>query len=57
MLLNEVQQEQQKIAAQAAQIRDLATRVAQLSDVQQQMAEMRSALTKLQAAREYVVQR
>jgi len=57
MLLNEVQQEQQKIAAQAAQIRDLTTRVAQLSDVQQQMAEMRSALTKLQAAREYVVQR
>ena len=61
MLLNEMQQQHTqmtaKIDAQAAQIRDLTTRVAQLSDVRQQMAEMRAALTKLQATREYVVQR
>jgi hypothetical protein len=57
MLLNEVQQEQQKITAQAAQIRDLTARVAQFSSVQQQMAELRAALAKLRAGREYVVQR
>jgi hypothetical protein len=64
MLLNEAQRQQQKIAAQAAEIRDLkqqqkqlTTRIAQLSDVQKQMAEVRSALTKLQAADQSVVQR
>jgi len=61
MLLNEIQQQHTqmtaKIDAQAAQIRDLTTRVAQLSHVQQQMAEMRAALTTLQAARQYVVRR
>jgi hypothetical protein len=62
MLLNEVQQEQQKIAVQAAEIRDLkqqiqlTARVAQLRDVQQQMAQIRAAVTKLQA-KEYVAQR
>ena len=54
MLLNEMQQEQRKNATQAAEIRDL--RQQQLR-TQQQMAEMRAALSKLQAAGEYVVQR
>jgi uncharacterized protein YlxW (UPF0749 family) len=57
MLLNEMQQEQRRIVAQAAEIRDLTARVAQLRDVQQQMAALRVAVTKLQAAGEYSVQR
>jgi Chaperone of endosialidase len=47
MLLNEVQQQQQKIAAQAAQLRD----------VQQQLAMLQVALTKLQPKDEIVAQR
>lgn len=71
ILLNEAQQQQRKIAAQSAhiaaqaeQIRDLrheqkqlTIRVAQLRDVQQQVAEMRAALLKLQAHDEFVAQR
>jgi hypothetical protein len=59
---DEVQQEQQKIAAQAAEIRDLKQQ--QVRDRQQQLAELKdlkqelhAALLKLQAKDELVAQR
>jgi hypothetical protein len=59
MLLNEAQQQQQKIAAQAAEIQDLKqqlmTHAVQLKGMQQQMAELHAALLKPKA--ELVAQR
>ena len=61
MLLNEVQQQQEKFAAQAAsssaqaaEIRDLKQQLAELNDLKQ---EMRAALLKLQAKGELVARR
>ena len=54
MLLNEVQQQQQKIAAQAADIRDLKKQVAELNDLKQ---EMRSALSQPKSKDQLVAKR
>jgi len=54
MLLNEMQQQQQKIAAQAAEIRDLKQQVAELNDLKQ---EMRAALDTLHSKHQLVAQR
>jgi hypothetical protein len=54
MLLNEVQQQQRKADAQASVIESQA---AQLHDVQQQLANLQAALTKLQPKDEFVAQR
>jgi len=57
MLLNEVQREQSKNAAQNAEIGDLKQQVAELNRLKQQMAVMSAALQKLQAKDPLVVQR
>jgi Chaperone of endosialidase len=54
MLLNEAQEQRQKIATQADQI---AAQAAQLRDVQQQLAAMQAVFAKLQAKDELVAQR
>jgi hypothetical protein len=57
MLLNEVQQQQQKIGIQDTKIRDLEQQVAELKDLKQQMAVMSVALQKLQSKDGIVAQR
>jgi hypothetical protein len=57
MLLNEVQQQQQKIGNQDTKIRDLEQQVAELKDLKQQMAVMSVALQKLQSKDGIVAQR
>jgi hypothetical protein len=54
MLLNEAQRQQQKIAAQAAEIGDLKKQVAELNNLKQ---EMRSALTELKSKGQLVAKR
>jgi Chaperone of endosialidase len=64
ILLNEMQKQQQKIAAQDANIRQLklqqkqfAAHAAQLRELQRQLADMHAALIELQAKNELVAQR
>jgi Chaperone of endosialidase len=57
MLLNEAQQQKQKIDAQAAEIRDLKQQQKTVGEMQKQMAEMHAALLKLQAKDEFMAQR
>jgi hypothetical protein len=57
MLLNEVQQQQQKIGIQDTKIRDLEQQVAELKDLKQQMAVMSVALQKLHSKDGIVAQR
>jgi hypothetical protein len=54
MLLNEAQRQQQKITAQAAEIRDLKKQVAELNDLKQ---EMRAALRELKSKDQFVAKR
>jgi hypothetical protein len=54
MLLNEVQKQQQKNAAQEVEIRDLKQQVAELKDLKQ---ELRAALLKLNAKEELIAHR
>jgi ribosomal protein L29 len=57
MLLNEVQKQQSKNAAETAEIRDLRQQVAELNTLKQQMTVMSAELQKLQEKDALVVQR
>jgi hypothetical protein len=57
MLLNEVQQQQSKMAAQDAEIHDLKRQVDELKDLKQQVAVLTSAIQKLHAKDELIAQR
>jgi hypothetical protein len=57
MLLNEAQKQQQKNAAQDAEIHALKQQVAELKDLKQQMAVMSAALQKLESKDEFIAQR
>jgi hypothetical protein len=57
MLLNEMQQQQSKMAAQDAKIGDLEHQLAALTDLKQQVAVLTSAIQKLHAKDELIAQR
>jgi hypothetical protein len=57
MLLNEAQKQQATIAAQAAKIDSLESKVARVDDLERQVAEMHAALDSLQSSNQQVAQR
>jgi cell division protein FtsL len=57
MLLNEIQNQQQKIDAQDSKIQGLEQQVAKVNDLERELAEMHAALAALQSQDRFVAQR